>query len=250
MTVPADCENLYAAVVSTLADSTIADGMYHTTFFVSALTATPGVYFDSPPDSGYSLDNLSPTVPSGFLVVYAPEVGNELTWEKCPDDDFECFRIYRGESEEFDPSPGNLVHTATESDWLDTVEDGWRYCYKITSVDGAGNESPPASSESPTGAVAPVAPGAYALYQNVPNPFNPTTSIAFDLPAPTHVRLTVYNPKGQLVRVLLDTDVDAGSRRITWDGRDFAGRGVASGVYFYRLETPAFTESRKMVLLQ
>ncbi|UCF06042.1 MAG: T9SS type A sorting domain-containing protein [bacterium] len=250
MTVPADCEDAYAAVVSTLADSSVTEGMYYTTFFVSALTASPGVYFDSPPDSGYSVDNLAPAAPMGFAVVYHAESGNELTWEECPDEDFQYVHIYRSETEDFDPTPGNLVHTTAGTDWLDTVEDGWKYYYKITSVDGAGNESTPASPVSTSDTEVPDVPDAFTLYQNVPNPFNPTTTIRFDLPVRSRVRLAVYNVKGQLVRVLLDSDLEAGTRDVVWDGRDIMGRAVASGIYFYRLYTPTFTESRKMILLR
>jgi hypothetical protein len=250
MTVPAYCEDAYAAVVPTLADSTVAEGMYYTTFFVSALTASPGVYFDSPPDSGYSLDNLDPVVPSSFVVAHNAGVGNELSWDECPDGDFACFRVYRSETEDFDPSPGDLVHTTAATDWLDTVEDGWKYHYKITAVDGAGNESAPASPESAAGAELSEVPDTYTLYQNVPNPFNPTTTIRFDLPVRSHVKLIVYDVKGQLVRVLLDRDVGAGSKEIAWDGRDSGGHGVASGIYFYRLDTPGFSEARKMILLR
>ena len=62
-TVPAHAEDTYATVVPTLADSTIDDGMHHTTFFIRAMTAVPGTHFDSEPDSGYSVDNLAPMVP-------------------------------------------------------------------------------------------------------------------------------------------------------------------------------------------
>jgi hypothetical protein len=250
MTVPADCEDTYAAVVSTLADSTVTEGIYYSTFFVSALTASPGVYFDSPPDSGYSVDNLAPAVPMGFAVAYNAGSGNELMWEECPDEDFQCFRIYRSETEDFDPAPGDLVHTTAATNWLDTVEDGWKYYYKITSVDGAGNESAPALRETASEAEVPEMPETFALFQNVPNPFNPTTTIRFDMPVRSRVRLAVYNIKGQLVRVLLDREINAGSREVVWDGTDSKGHAVASGIYFYRLRTRAFIESRKMILLR
>jgi hypothetical protein len=104
----------------------------------------------------------------------------------------------------------------------------------------------PATGVDPT----PEVPAGYALYQNVPNPFNPTTTIRFDLPVRSHVKLAIYNVKGQLVRVLVNRDIDAGYEEVRWDGRDSMGRSAASGVYFYRLTTPAFSESRKMILLK
>jgi hypothetical protein len=96
----------------------------------------------------------------------------------------------------------------------------------------------------------PGAPTTFALYQNIPNPFNPVTTIRFDLPVRSHVRLAVYNVKGQLIRVLLDEQLEAGRTEVMWDGRDAAGRGVASGIYFCHLQAAAFNESRKMILLR
>jgi hypothetical protein len=250
MTVPARCEDTYAAVVPTLADSTISEGMYYTTFFVRARTETPGVYFDSEPDSGYSADNLAPGMPMGFAVAYNTGSGTELAWEECSDTDFDYFCVYRSESEDFEPDPGNRVHMTTDTGWLDTVEEGWRYHYKITAVDFSGNESGPASAEAVTGDDMPTAPTAFALYQNVPNPFNPTTLIRFDLPVRSHVRLGIYNVKGQLVRAILDQEIDEGRSEVGWDGTDSMGKGVASGIYFYRLDTPVFGETRKMILLR
>jgi hypothetical protein len=93
-------------------------------------------------------------------------------------------------------------------------------------------------------------PKRFALAQNHPNPFNPTTTIAFDLPVRTSVRLVIYDVSGRLIRTLVDDEMSPGQQSVRWDGRDAAGRKAASGVYFYRLETPAFNQSRKMILLQ
>ncbi len=88
------------------------------------------------------------------------------------------------------------------------------------------------------------------LSQNHPNPFNPTTMIAFSIRQRGQVTLKVYDVSGALVRTLVDENRPAGSHEVPWDGRDTRGQGVASGVYFYRLEAPGFTKTRKMVLLK
>ncbi|RPJ47880.1 MAG: T9SS C-terminal target domain-containing protein [Candidatus Latescibacterota bacterium] len=93
-------------------------------------------------------------------------------------------------------------------------------------------------------------PGLFALRQNVPNPFNPTTSILFDLPAQTRTTLRVYDIAGREVRTLVDGMMDGGQHSATWDGKDNAGRDAASGVYFYRLDAAKETATRKMVLLR
>jgi hypothetical protein len=92
---------------------------------------------------------------------------------------------------------------------------------------------------------------ALALGQNVPNPFNPTTSISYDVPTGgTRVSLRVYDAAGRLVRTLVDEQRPAGSHVVTWDGRNAAGAAVSSGVYFYQMVSGSFTESRRMVLLK
>lgn len=88
-------------------------------------------------------------------------------------------------------------------------------------------------------------PQAQVLGQNYPNPFNPVTTIQFSLPQSSDVRLEIYNSTGQLVEVLVDGRRAAGTHALSWD----AGRR-ASGTYFYRLLTPGFQETRKMVLVR
>jgi len=93
-------------------------------------------------------------------------------------------------------------------------------------------------------------PDTYLLNQNMPNPFNPSTSIAYQLPERAAVTLVVYNLLGQEVRTLVDEAMDAGYYKMTWDGRDAVGRQVASGIYIYRLKAGNFTHARRMMLLK
>ena len=93
-------------------------------------------------------------------------------------------------------------------------------------------------------------PDDFALSQNYPNPFNPSTQIAFDLPTKSHVTLTVYNVLGQQVTTLVNEPLAAGSYVADWDGESSSGATVASGIYFYRLHTEQFTQTKKMVLLK
>jgi hypothetical protein len=93
-------------------------------------------------------------------------------------------------------------------------------------------------------------PAQFQLYANYPNPFNPSTAINYDLPKATQVTLDVFNILGQHVARLQDGWQEAGRYNVTWDGIDRQGRTVTSGIYFYRLTTPEFTDSRKMILLK
>jgi hypothetical protein len=88
------------------------------------------------------------------------------------------------------------------------------------------------------------------LGQCYPNPFNPSTTIRFGLGERAHVRLRIYDVSGRLVRMLVDGARSEGEHFERWNGMDSAGRTVASGVYFYRLEAGSFTETKKMVLMR
>jgi hypothetical protein len=94
-------------------------------------------------------------------------------------------------------------------------------------------------------------PETYWLSCNYPNPFNPQTTIAYDLPGEATVTLNVFDASGRLVRELVDGEVlTAGRYETMWNGRNDAGRQVASGVYFYRLEAGVYSETKRMVLLK
>ena len=126
---------------------------------------------------------------------------------------------------------GTMVHTATVPHFIDEV---------FTAT----------FSDIPTGDETDPLPLVNSLHQNHPNPFNPVTTISFSLRERGRALLAVYDVAGRLVRVLADGVMDAGPHEVAWDGRDREGRAVASGVYFYRLETGAFMETKKMVLLR
>jgi hypothetical protein len=89
-----------------------------------------------------------------------------------------------------------------------------------------------------------------SLAQNYPNPFNPQTTIAFSLKDRGQVSLKVYNVNGELVRTLANESRSAGPHQLTWDGRNDNGQPVSSGVYFYKLSTNNFSQTKKMVLLK
>jgi len=94
-------------------------------------------------------------------------------------------------------------------------------------------------------------PRALTLDQNFPNPFNPSTTIRFAVPAPgAAVSLKIYDVAGRLVATLVDDEKVVGTRAVRWDGKDRRGADVASGVYFYRLISAEKTLSRKLIVLR
>jgi len=88
------------------------------------------------------------------------------------------------------------------------------------------------------------------LVGNYPNPFNPTTTISFDIAKDGHVAIDIYNVRGQKVRSLVNGDFTAGNHTIVWNGTDHQGRSVSSGVYFYRMTAGGYHSMQKMALLK
>jgi flagellar hook assembly protein FlgD len=143
-----------------------------------------------------------------------------------------------------------LVHVTAATQWFDTIEMPSQYHYLVSAVDLAGNEGPPAEPSVTTG-IGDGVPTQTALHQNVPNPFNPSTTIAYDVAAPGgQVKLDVFDVRGQLIRTLVDAREGPGSRSVHWDGRDERGQRVVSGMYFYRLRVDEVTLTRKMTIVQ
>ncbi len=223
-------------------------------FFVSAHTSDPFVYWDSAPDSGYSVDNLAPCAPMALTgeQSFVPE-GLDISWGPNTEIDVSHYNVYRGTSDDFVPGSGNLLICLPDTT---TFDGDWRwdsgYYYKVSAIDIHGNESPYAvlSPEGVTGDDTPDVPLATYLEQNYPNPFNPVTTISFGLSESAFVSLRVFDAAGRTVRELVDSNREAGVYNETWDGRDSNGREVASGVYFYKLVAGSHVQTRKMVLLR
>ena len=93
-------------------------------------------------------------------------------------------------------------------------------------------------------------PLASQLMPNYPNPFNPATTIAFELPSDQAVRLTIYAVNGRTIRTLVDGQRSAGRSEVRWDGTDGAGHAVPSGTYLYQLQTGQTVATRRMVLVR
>ena len=118
------------------------------------------------------------------------------------------------------------------------IVDGVNY---FSTVSSKGIKSPP---------LAGVMPDEFGLEQNSPNPFNPQTSIRYQLPKDTHTKLSIYNQLGQLVRVLIDSEQSNGIHTVLWDGKDNQDQSLPSGVYFYLLETEEYTQTMKMLMVK
>jgi hypothetical protein len=246
---PAFVQEDYVCRVPTTRDSTaVHDG--NTVFCIFAQESYPGTNFHvSPPDSGCSVDNIAPGVPTGLWATY-DAAGVSLDWDDAPDDDFQYYRIYRGTDPSFTPTPSHLVMETAVSSWTDPLADPWGYHYKVSTLDHAGNESDTEGPQGLSGAQDNEIPTRTMLLGATPNPFNPSTRISYDLAGAGNVRIKIFDVTGRLVRTLVDEQREPGRYERIWDGRDDKGTRVSSGVYLYRLEAGTYVGVKRLVLIK
>lgn len=194
-------------------------------------------------------DVEAPGLPTSVVAAYRAD-GVDLDWDDAPETDFKLHRIYRSSDPDFVPGPGNLLQETFVSAGTDPTIHPWDFVYKITTVDMVGNESPPRSPSEISGIPFPGSPAGNVLAEAVPNPFNPSTRLDFEIAKSGPVRLRIYDPAGRLVVTLVNETLSAGRHHAVWDGRDSAGRMAAAGIYLYRLETGDFSTTRRMTLIK
>jgi hypothetical protein len=188
--------------------------------------------------------NLAAAVQSGDVV---------LGWTRNLEPDVASYYIYCDTVGGFTPSASSFVASVPGPDSTVTLPappDSAFYVVSAIDSDGyQGGYSNEAFVGAATGAGGSVA-YQNRLYQNVPNPFNPSTRIRYELREPARVTLSVFDVAGRLVRRLVSEDRPGGVHTVAWDGISDGGARVSSGVYFYKLETPGFVQTRKMLLLK
>ncbi len=251
--VPGTQEESYYGLVPTRSDS--GSVLEYTVYCISTHTTDPSVYFFSPADSGYSVDNLPPGSPQTLAGDYSyPPAELLITWDRNGERDFSHYSVHKGASPDFVPDVGNRIGTPWDTflvdDAFDPNADNY---YKVSAWDIHENESEFSAlgPDEITGVGSPPAvPLVTLLEQNVPNPFNPVTSIRFAIAKPGRVTLVVFDVSGRPVRTLVQEHRAVDRYEVTWDGLDDTGHAVASGVYLYQLEAPGYLESKKMVLLK
>jgi hypothetical protein len=239
----------YGYTADTHRDSTSVDsGIEY--FCVSAHASEYFDVWNSAPDSGYSVDNLSPCTPAALAAEMVGCCDLYLHWNPNTEVDLHHYAIYRGTSEGFVPDDVTRIGTTTDTSYVDTDRFGEEYYYKVSAIDVHENES--AYSLLTPDMISGV-PGGGPLYSNVlfqnePNPFLSSTRIAFSIKETAHVRLSVFDAGGRLVRVLANEERGPDRYVEVWDGKNASGKNLPSGTYFYILELPGFSDSKKMIL--
>ncbi len=256
----ADFSEGYSSVVSTYADSGLQGiPMYY--FQVIAKNSDSSQMWYSNIDSGYSVDNVPPVGVGGAAIMAFNNGSIKLQWNKnSVDKDLLGYGIYRSTTSGFILNQLTKIKQTEDNTFVDTVTtNGSTYYYRIAAVDVHGNIGAP-SAELNQKVLAVqgtrgVAPKEFALAQNFPNPFNPTTNIQFTVPTTGKLTLKVYDAIGREVKSLVNEIKNAGRYSVEFNAQTLSSGlsskgGYASGVYFYTLRAGNFTETKKLMLLK
>ncbi|KAA3597871.1 MAG: T9SS C-terminal target domain-containing protein [Calditrichaeota bacterium] len=188
----------------------------------------------------------------------------QLNWSTASETENEGFNIYRKISgSEFVQIASYKSHrelrgqgnTSVETNYTFTdnskLQNNEFYTYVISDVETNGLETKhEENSQSVFFEIKTQAVKRFELAQNFPNPFNPSTTISYQLAKDTRVSLKIYNEKGEFVKELTNGFQHEGSHNAAWDGTDENGKSVSSGTYFYKLQAGTFTQTNKMILLK
>ncbi|MBK7368260.1 MAG: T9SS type A sorting domain-containing protein [Candidatus Eisenbacteria bacterium] len=232
----ADALSNYSLVATTMSDS-VPSSFPRTVFMVEARSST-SISADrwySAPDSGYSVDNLAPSAPAPLTGQYAAGQ-TRLHWNPNTEADLAGYRLYRGTSALFLPSPATFVADLPDTGYADAA--GAPYVYKLRAVDAHGNESPVATL-IPSGTLGVddfAAPRAFLSLASANPSRGANTTLRFGLASAGRANLALYDASGRRVRTLVGGTLEAGEHSARWDGRDDGGHEVAAGLYFAKLE--------------
>ena len=221
----------------------------------------PGNFNLISPQAGQSISINASNVNSGGSFIWTTAYdtdGQELNYlfELCKVEDGLCFdttmteRIYQ-------PAYSSLI------DYFGLTSDDHYMFWSVKVTDGidtlgAGGVSPDGAdslryftfSISQLGLDLASIPDQYDLSQNYPNPFNPSTRISYQIGKNEFVNFSIFDLNGNLIRNILNHKVNSGKGYVHWDGKNELGQIVSGGIYFYTIETPSFSKTKKMIFLK
>lgn len=217
-------------------------------FMLETVSPTGVVLGTSEPDSGFSMDNLSPLPPASFAALRTGNV-TRLTWLPNREPDLRNYNLHRGTSASFVPSNANLIASGLNVAYEDAAAFG--FFYKVCAVDVHENSSGYSLVTPAQTLDTPGAPPAMLSFAPVaPSPARDRATLSFALPTAEVVQLGIYDAQGRLVRTLVNGALAAGSHSLAWDLRDQRGNALAPGLYLARLTTPRETKVRRLAVIE
>ncbi len=200
---------------------------------------------------GPSADFVAPAAVGGLVLEELGGSGIRLTWDPGSESDLDRYVIFRDSTEVFIPSPdkalASVQHPTATFDDVPPAGD-WYYLVAAVNDGGYGGGYSGKVYTSGVSAVGDAMPKIMAITRIAPNPFNPRTTIHFDVGRPGSVQLGIYDVRGRLVKDLVIGALASGRHEVVWDGRDRSGRSAAAGIYFVRMTGEGKSLTAKMVL--
>lgn len=201
---------------------------------------------------GPAADFVAPAAVTGLELTELSAGAIRLTWNPGSEPDLESYVIYRDSAEVFIPSQ-DKIHLLVQhpTDTYEETPPAGNWYYLVAAVNTGGYGGGYSDKVSPSGIISAVddaLPKSMAIARIAPNPFNPRTTIYFDVSRAGTVRLGIYDVRGHLVRDLVSESLAPGRHDAVWDGRDRNGRTSAAGIYFVRMTAEGKALTSKMVL--
>ena len=174
-----------------------------------------------------------------------------VQWDPNTESDLAGYRVYYGENSR---AYSHQIDVGNVTEYkINNLEEGKVYYIALTAYDYWNNESvfsnevsAPAKFNSNQANI----PDVLILFQNYPNPFNPETILQFNVPNEMDLSLSIWNARGQLMRILEHRKESPGLHHVIWNGKDSFGRNAPSGTYFARLKSSSFILSQKLLLIR
>jgi len=222
---------------------------------------------DGSPDIGayeYIIDQSVPVTLAFFTANYIPE-GVILRWETCSEIENLGFIIERRQHSEVWKEIANFnshselkgqgtVSQKTEYSFIDKkVEPGNSYEYRLSDVDYSGNvkfHTDKITQVTVKSLISNILPCNFSLSPAYPNPFNPITTIRYNLPEQSQVTMIIYDLMGKQVKTIVNQVEEPGYKSIIWDATNNSGQTVSAGLYYYQINAGDFSRTKKMVLLK
>jgi subtilisin family serine protease len=222
--------------------------------------------------NAYEAVNEVPKPPTNLYISGYQGGMPRINWTASTSPDIDYYELWW--QQYYPPQGWQLLTTTSATSWVDSrvtidlygPED--TYCYKALAVDNDGlksdfsnsdcilvDESPPWGKSGPDNTEMAI-PEMYSLGPNFPNPFNPTTTIRYELPEDSFTELRIYDLMGREIRTLVNGNETAGYKNVLWDGKDMFDNPVSSGMYVYKISARSlegnlqFSQTRKMILLR
>ncbi len=235
-------KTIYTILVPTTKDSTVnSPGTINFRVIASMQEGN----FVSDKKAGYSVDNLAPSIPEGLQGILTPNSKVKLEWMSNSEKDFNYYSIYKS----FSGMQYRKINTTIDTVFFDdSTQYNIDYYYKISAVDYSGNESEKSNEVKITITDAndkSQIPLKYGLFQNFPNPFNPSTIIRYTVAKESFVNIILYNVLGKQIATLVNESKPAGNYSV-----QFNAINLPSGIYFYKMQAGTFVETKKLLLLK